>query len=188
MKGKDRLTLFRISLLLSILSLVMSFYFSMSLFYILLPILAIVATSLNATYQFASDFLISLTYPLLLVLHSGDFMTLAPIYWFVFFSELAIRSTFQLSRPFGMENFNLPRILGSPAALEFTNVLNILSAIWPVLMARYTYDIGFFIFIFSAMVISASIYALLSGHLERSENLSMGAVITFLLGLYASLL
>ncbi|MBR9680777.1 MAG: hypothetical protein GOU98_03045 [Candidatus Altiarchaeota archaeon] len=186
--SRDRLSLFRVSLFVAILSLVTSFYFELSLFYIALPILAIVATSLNSSYQFVSDLLVSLTYPLLLMLHSSDLMTLAPLYWFVFFQELAIRSTYQLSRPYGMETFNLPRILGSPAALEFTNVINFLSVLWPVLMARYTYGIGFFVFIFSAMILSAGIYALMVGHLEKSEILVRVSSVAFLAGLYSGLL
>ncbi|MBR9689526.1 MAG: hypothetical protein GOV01_01340 [Candidatus Altiarchaeota archaeon] len=187
-KPQEKLSLFRISLLLAILSIVSSFYFELPPWYVALPILAILGTSLSQSYQFVSDFVVSLVFPLIIIIHSGDLVTLAPVYWFVFFQELSIRSTYQLSRPFGMENYNLPKILGPEAALEFITVLGVLSVLWPILMARYAPGLAFFVFCSSAMVLTTSIYALRVSHIDRAQTIMQTASALFLAGLFMTLI
>ncbi len=184
----DRTAVFRVSLFLAVLAAAFSFYFGFSYWYVLIVALAFAGSYLSSRYQFASDFLLSLIYPALMVLHSADRTLLAPVYWFVFFQELASRSVVQLSRPFGMENLNLPQILGPEGAANFVLVLECLSALWPVLMARYVLGLPFFAFSLSAMVLAAAVYALAVSHIERSGLLLRVSSLIFLLSLWLSLM
>jgi hypothetical protein len=182
----DKLSIFRISIFLATLAVLASFYFGFSYWYILLAVFAFSASAITQRYQFVSDLLLSLLYPAILVLHSPDTVLLAPVYWFVFFYELSVRSTYQLTRPFGMENLNLPQILGPETAASFVLVIDGLVAFWPVLMARYFAGLAFFAFSLSSMFIAAAIYALSVSHLERSRFLVKTAGLVFLAALWAS--
>lgn len=183
---EEKLALSRISLFLAILAVMASFYFGFSYWYVVLAAIAFVGASLTQRYQFVSDLLMSLVYPGILLVHSPDTVLLAPVYWFVFFQELSVRSTYQLSRPFGMENLNLPQILGPETASSFVLVLDGLTAFWPVLMARYFTGLAFFAFTLSAMFVATVIYSLAASHVEKSRELMQVAAIIFLVALWLS--
>ena len=190
--GKDgytpetKLAIFRISIFLATLAVMASFYFGFSYWYILLAIISFGASAITQKYQFISDILLSMLYPVILMLHSPETVLLAPVYWFVFFYELSVRSTYQLTRPFGMENLNLPQIMGPETAASFVLVIDGLVAFWPVLMARYFAGLAFFAFALSSMFIAAAIYALSASHLERSRFLVKTAGVVFLAALWFS--
>jgi hypothetical protein len=183
---QEKLSLFRISFFLATLAVMASFYFGFSYWYIPLAILSFAGSALAQRYQFISDLLLSLIYPAILILHSPDRVLLAPVYWFIFFQELSVRSTYQLSRPFGMENLNLPQIIGPEAAASFVLILDGLTAFWPVLMARYVTGLSFFAFSLSAMVLATAIYALTASHVEKSRSLMQASTVIFLAALWLS--
>jgi hypothetical protein len=184
----EKLSLFRMSVFLATLAVASALYFDFSYLYVLLALAAAAGPALSHGYQFASDLLVAAIYPALLMVHSADAVALAPVYWFVFFQELAFRSAFQLTRPFGMENFNLPQILGTEAARLFVVALECMAGFWPILMARYTVGFAFVAFSLSAMVLAAAVYAMQVTHVDRARRLMEASAAAFLAGLYLSLL
>jgi hypothetical protein len=184
----DRSAVLKISILLSIFSVISAFYFGHSLWYALLVVAGISASFLVRSIHFASDLLLSLVLPALLLIHSPSYIVLSPVYWFAFFWEISFRSLVQLSRPYGIESYTLPRIMGPEGAKEFVTVLLGLCCIWPLLMSRYYPGVSFLFFAVSGLLFSAGIYALRVSHLENTRKIvDLGSVV-FLLGLFVSLI
>lgn len=184
--AKEKLSILRVSVLLAIFSVLMAFYFGLALNYAFIILVVFLSSRIVHTFQFPSDLIIATTLPMLMMSHSGNLWSLSPVYWFIFFSEVLVRSTCQLNRPFGIESYNLPKLLGVSAAEDFLVILGLLSSLWPILMSRYAPGIAFIFFSFCAMVIAASVYAIKVSHLERAEKLTRVASGVFLLALYAS--
>lgn len=184
---EDKGALLRLSCLLATLAVAAAFYFNLAMWYVPITFLAFFAAWLSHQVQFASDFLLSFSFTGMLLAHSTDALAMAPLYWFVFFRELGLRSIFQLSRPFGMEAFNLTQILGPDAASNFVAAMLCISSFWPVLMARYATGFAFVFFSLSGMVLAASIYAVVANHLDRSRELLRGSSYIFVVALYLHL-
>lgn len=180
----DKLSLLRVSCLLATLAVAAAFYFGLALWYIPLTFLGFGGAWLSHRIQFISDLLLSLTFPLALMAHSTEALALAPLYWFVFFQELCLRSAFQLTRPFGLENLNLTQIFGGETASLFVAALGCIAALWPTLMARYTIGLTFILFSFSGMLLAAAIYAVVVTHLARAQKLLRASSYVFLAALY----
>jgi hypothetical protein len=183
----DRPAVLKISILFSIFSMISAFYFGNFFWYLVLLAFAVFSSFLVRYIHFFSDFLLSLVLPALLLIHSPSYIILSPVYWFAFFWEISGRSLIQLSRPYGIESYTLPRIMGPEGAKEFVTVLLALCCIWPLLMSRYYPGISFIFFALSGLLFSAAVYALRVSHLENTRKLTDLSSAVFLLGLFISL-
>lgn len=183
---KERTSILRVSIFLALFSVLFAFYFGLALQYAFIALVIFSASRIVHSYQFPADLVLSIVTSLIMMVHSTNLWSMAPVYWFAFFSELSRRSIRQIAKPFGVGSYNLPKLLGVAAAEEFMIVINLLSAIWPVLMSRYAPGLAFTLFSISTMVIAASVYALKVSHVERAEKLTLVASMVFLLALYAS--
>jgi len=181
----ERSSVFRISLFFGIFTILSAFYFEFPILYTALLIIAILGASLVHYYHFISDFILSLIIPLLLIIHSSEWILISPVYWFVFFYELIIRSNIQLNRPFGVERFTLPKIMGVDMARKSVMILCLLGSLWPLLLAKYSSGITFIMMSASAMLIAASVYALKISHVDDSRNLVRISAFVFLLGIFS---
>ncbi len=181
----EKVSIFKSSLFFGIFAILSAFYFGFPIWYISFLIIAIFGASLVHHYHFISDFILSLIMPLLLMVHSLELISISPVYWFVFFYELIIRSNIQLNRPFGIEKFTLPKILGVDAARKSVMILCLLGSVWPLLLAKYSGGLTFILMSVSSMLIAASVYALKILHVDDSRYLVRISALVFLLGLFS---
>jgi len=183
---KEKTSILRVSIFLSLFSVLFAVYFGLAIQYAFIALVIFLASRIVHSYQFPADLVLSIVTSLLMMVHSTNLWSMAPVYWFAFFSEISMRSIHQMARPFGMGNYNLPKLLGVAAAEEFLIVITLLSSMWPILMSRYAPGITFTLFSVSAMLIAASVYALKVSHTERAGKLTRVSAMVFLLALYAS--
>ncbi len=186
--AEKKLLTFRIAVFSATLAVLTAFYFSLALSYVFLVILTILATSLVNSHYFLSDLLLSLVPAALVTAHSSDWVLVVPVFWFVFFNELSRRAVSELSRPFGLENNNLPKLFGMEAAIDFTRVLLIFLLPWALLMGRFSTLFPYLVYASSAMLSSCAIYAFQTSRYDATRKLLRLSGWLFLSGFLTSII
>jgi hypothetical protein len=124
---------FRISLFLLLFAILTSMYTGGLVPMVALTLFAVGATAIRVNFSFISHLMEAFTLFFAMLVPSfttNSFIYNFPLAWVVGLTYLSMHISHSLERPFGFENYNLPKIMGVENAKNAFGLLTFLNMVW----------------------------------------------------------